>query len=67
MQKNKKQKKTKTGCFSEYASLIFSLNSNSNREFFKYTKKSRMFLRTGFVQPLIFRYQVIQCNTEVKN
>ena len=42
-------------------------NSNSNREFIRNTKKSRMFLRTGFVELLIFCYQNIRCNTEVKN
>ena len=47
--------------------MSFSFNSNSNREFFKNTKKSRIFLRIGFVKLLIFRYWVIQRNTEVKS
>ena len=53
MQKTKNKKKT--GSFSEYAPCHF-FNSNSNKEFIKNTKKSIMFLRTGFIELLIFCY-----------
>ena len=59
--KKQKTKETKTKTkkkedFSKNMPPCHFLNSNSNREFIKNTKKSIMFLRTSFIELLISYY-----------
>ena len=53
--RNENQNKKKED-FSKNMPPCHFLNSNSNREFIKNTKKSIMFLRTSFIELLISYY-----------
>ena len=55
MKKNAKKKNPqKNRRFLKICLPVIFCNSNGNIEFIRNTKKSRMFLRTGFVELLIF-------------